>query len=161
MDFLRIGEFCSSTGMDHNLLHFKHLIISPTKLSITLPRFKHSKRSITVSIMSRSSRFCPVMLMKEYVSLRSQYVGPIFIHQSNIPVTRNFFAVKLSNLLILAGKNPKSYSSHSFRIGAATWAAKMGYSEILSFKHSVAIFVCLSYPFPIQVPLFSHILFLI
>ena len=49
--------------------------------------------------------------------------------QSDTAITRTYFAQCLSQALSFSGLDTKLYKSHSFRIGAALWAAEEGISD--------------------------------
>ncbi|XP_073768545.1 uncharacterized protein [Danio rerio] len=55
--------------------------------------------------------------------------SPLFTDDYNRPVTRFWFQKHLKEILRLSGLSPDSFSSHSFRIGAATTAAHNGLSQ--------------------------------
>ncbi|XP_067218215.1 uncharacterized protein [Chanodichthys erythropterus] len=56
----------------------------------------------------------------------SSPLDPLFIDENNLPVTRHWFQKKLKYILTHSGIQAHLYSSHSFRIGAATTAAQKG-----------------------------------
>ena len=55
--------------------------------------------------------------------------GPLFKFADGRPLTRERFVDNISVALVAAGINPAPYSGHSFRIGAATTAAKKGVGD--------------------------------
>lgn len=67
---------------------------------------------------------CPVHTLYENLQ--------IFGHQTGLegkPVTYTFVSKNLQNTISFISLNPALYKGHSFRIGAATRAAKLGFSE--------------------------------
>ena len=60
---------------------------------------------------------------------RGQGSGPFFRFENGTPLTRMKFVDKVKEALSLAGVDCTAYSGHSFRIGAATTAAKRGISD--------------------------------
>ena len=70
--------------------------------------------------------------MQQYLRLRKQRgYGPLFIWYSGHYLTREALSHILKELVGAAGWNPSSFSSHSFRIGAATTAAATGLPDWL------------------------------
>ena len=74
---------------------------------------------------------CPVRAMTAYLATRSPQPGPLFIFPSGEPLTRTLLVRHLHQALQQAGFNASSYNGHSFRIGAATTAAKCGVEDSL------------------------------
>ena len=115
-----------------NLLFVKinKLIKKKKKKKITFGNFKHSynQRAFTI-FLHRQSSCCPVQFLLEYLARRGNRPGPLFLNLDNNPVSRNFFADLLSLSLKACGLDSKRYKGHSFRIGAASFAADRGMSD--------------------------------
>ncbi len=60
---------------------------------------------------------------------RGNEPGPLFIFEDGSPLSRPRFVTVVRQALAAAGVDPKPYSGHSFRIGAATTAAKKGVED--------------------------------
>lgn len=73
---------------------------------------------------------CAVESLLAYLVIRGDGPGPLFLLQSGQPLTRPLLTNWLKEILTLA-KVPGNYSSHSFRIGAATVAARNGIPDHL------------------------------
>ena len=73
-----------------------------------------------------------------------------FLFMSGEPVTHRFISQQLCKLVSFIGLNPKLYKGHSFRIGAATHAASLGFSESYIQKLGRMALKCSS-------PIHSHI----
>ena len=56
-------------------------------------------------------------------------LDPLFIDDKNLPASRHWFQKNLKSILNSSGIPTKHFSSHSFRIGAATTAAQRGLSD--------------------------------
>lgn len=67
--------------------------------------------------------------MLQYLSVRGDKEGAIFIHEDGSPVSRSWFSAQLSSAIKLCGLNPSVYKGHSFRIGAASHVADRGMSD--------------------------------
>ena len=137
--FLRSAEFTVS-----NLASFSqdvHLSVadvavdsyeSPTSLRI---RFKASKtdpfrKGCFVHIGRGNSPLCAVESLMAYLTIRGNRTGPLFLFQDGRPLFRAALTNWLRKVLTAAGIQG-SFSSHSFRIGAATVAARNGVPDHL------------------------------
>ncbi len=54
---------------------------------------------------------------------------PLFLDHAGKPVSRTWFQKQLKSILLSAGISAANFSSHSFRIGAATSAAQKGLTK--------------------------------
>ena len=99
-------------------------------LSLTFGNFKHSynQRPFTI-FLHRQNSCCPVHFLLEYLARRGERPGPLFLNPDNTPVSRKFFADLLSLSLKACGLDSTRYKGHSFRIGAASFAAEPGMSD--------------------------------
>ncbi|XP_071113127.1 integrase/recombinase xerD homolog [Haliotis cracherodii] len=77
------------------------------------------------------SKLCPVRAMQQFLSIRPPVHGHVFVHFDGRPLTRFQFQSMLRKALSfsLPHLNLHLFSSHSFRIGAATTAAINGVSS--------------------------------
>ena len=71
-----------------------------------------------------------VEALLKYLAVRGVSSGPLFLLQSRVPLSRTLITSWLRDNLMLANV-PGNYSSHSFRIGAATVAARNGIPDHL------------------------------
>ena len=134
--FLRIGEMTATNNAGGQPLQLQNLAFSYDSgnqvvgIRLTFHDFKHNynQRPFTLTINSQGS-CCPVQLLLEYFALRGEQGGAIFITKGGLPVTREAFALQLSEAIRLCGLDPARYKGHSFRIGAASYAAGQGMSD--------------------------------
>ena len=123
--FLRPGEMTSSP----NNLQFHQLSVSSSTLSITFIKFKHHSGSpVTILVSTQKSVPCPVSSMTRYIKVRGSAPGHLFCNQGGAPISYNQFR----DSLILSQSFLQTdlvYHPHSFRIGAATYAALQGVPE--------------------------------
>ena len=120
---LRLGEV---TDSPHNL-QYHSLSLTKHALAITFTSFKHSLgHPVTINIKASSSPACPVRLMHYYLTLRGHGPGPLFMFYNRSPITPSYFRSFLKSSLALAGLSSLRITPHSFRIGAATYAASTG-----------------------------------
>ena len=76
------------------------------------------------------SPLCPVIMMEKYLAGRPLVPGQLFVHFDGSPVTRFQFSRVLNKAVsFIEGLPTNRFTSHSFRIGAATCAAMHGFSN--------------------------------
>ena len=131
-----IGEFtCNGpfdpsvhlTSKDITLVPYSH---SPSHMLVHLKQSKTDpfSQGHTITIAKSSSPICSVMAMKDYL-LQTQPPSsqPLFAFvQPRQWLTRNNLTTELRTILQHCGLPANNFYSHSFRIGAATTAAKAG-----------------------------------
>ena len=118
---LRASE-CSHTL--HNLLA-SNMVISSDHITFTLNSFKHSTVPHSISVHSHPELRLFIQHFAE-IRVKNKF---FFVHQSGAPLTRREISNKLDNLLIQLNIDPRSYNTHSFRIGRATDMGLAGCSE--------------------------------
>ncbi len=134
--FLRIGEITTKKGNGcqplqlHQLAYICDSGNQVVGIKLTFHDYKHNynQRPFTLAI-KRQSACCPIQLLLNYLALRGNREGAIFMTQGGTPVTGKAFAVQLSETIRLCGLNPNCYKGHSFRIDAASHAAGQGMSD--------------------------------
>ena len=137
--FLRSAEFTVPSldkfdpGLHLSVEDFS--VDSPVAPSYLRVRIKSSKtdpfrQGCFIYIGRGSSSICAVRAVLHHLSLRGNRSGPLFMLHTGQPLTRQLVTARLRSILHSAGL-PGNYSSHSFRIGAATRAAKMGIPDHL------------------------------
>ena len=73
---------------------------------------------------------CSVAASLAYLNLRGPEPGPLFRYANGCPLSRQQLSTSLQSILRSAGVSSQ-YSGHSFRIGAATTAARRGIPDHL------------------------------
>ena len=86
-----------------------------------------------LTITASHDNGCPVRAMTQFLAMdphRPQNT-PLFCvgKQDQYPFTRGYVVRILRERATRAGLPPGSWNGHSFRRGAATWAAEVGMSE--------------------------------
>ena len=134
--FLRVGEFtvvsknqiptitASAVHMNQSDLHHG--------MSLTFSAYKHSKGTRPFILQIPRQKFdslCPVLHLANYLAIRVDTPGALFVHADGNPVRKETFRTYLNTLLKCNSLDPSLYKGHSFRIGAASWAAENGYSD--------------------------------
>ena len=99
-------------------------------LKLTFENYKHhyNQRPFTV-VIGRQPSCCRIQLLIDYLALRGNRAGALFINQAGTPVARETFASQLPEAVRLCGLDPSRYKGHSFRIGAASHAAAQSMSD--------------------------------
>ena len=129
--FLRVGEFTVTQSASHTLQHSDIILdrsstCQPT-IRISFKSFKHQKDSYHPVLEIKSPN--PVQIVSKFLRIRPSIPGPLFIFPDSTPVSSSYFGSVLKSCLVHLGLNPSVYKPHSFRIGAATTAASMGFSD--------------------------------
>lgn len=86
---------------------------------------------LEVRLKALKTDLCPVAAVLGYMMIRSGSAGPFFRFQDGRPLTWARFVKAVRVALSAAGVNPRQYSSHSFRIRAATTAGMQGVLDLL------------------------------
>ena len=135
--FLRASEYsCPTHSKFTNTRHLllRDISITTNSLSVHLKRSKSDRfgKSATVLVGATGSSTCPVRAMHKFLTARqAQPSGPLFTFTSGKFLTRSDISRTTKRLLRAAGIDPVRYSSHSYRIGAATAAADAGLPDHL------------------------------
>ena len=74
---------------------------------------------------------CPVTAVLSYLVARGSGPGPLFKWEDGRFLTREAFVAAVRKALAETGLAAKDYAGHSFRIGAATTAARQGLQDCL------------------------------
>lgn len=135
--FLRAGEFTSTPRGGNPPISLADVSVdsreTPTQLAIVL-RFSKTDPSgngCTIHIGRSGSNVCPVAAMLAYLAVRPSTPGPLLVHRDGTPLTRTYLVSAVRTALSQAGYNTAQYTGHSFRIGAATAAARAGLPDSL------------------------------
>ena len=106
---------------------------SPSHLAILLKRSKNDPfaAGTTLHLRATGQVLCPVFSMLGYLAIRPHRRGPLFIFEDGSTLSRPRLVESLRQVLGSVGVDYSSYSGYSFRIGAATTAARMGVSDSL------------------------------
>lgn len=134
--FLRVGEFTAKAREESPLL-LSDLSIdlsSPQSgMSILIRKYKHSdgRRPFLIEIkMQGDPSLCPVRSIASYMAFRPPAKArSLFVKSDGNPVNRNYFSSNLASYFKACGLDPSLFKGHSFRIGAASWAAENGFSD--------------------------------
>ncbi len=129
--FLRISEFTFDKVFDPDIhLAATDIIFRPSfsNQEFSQVRLKSSKtdpfrQGILLTIGATKNHLCPVQAMKNYAP-HCPTTGFLFAYKSGKLLDRNSFTKEIRQLLEMGCYQSREYAGHSFRIGAATTAAK-------------------------------------
>lgn len=134
---LRVGEITATAGKPTaNLLLLSQAFFLKNNagdvvgVKLSMRNYKHSDSSHpTDVIVYKDKPVCAVTLLLDYWHARGQSAGPLFCWPDNTAVSRSYFTQCLHQALSFSGLDTTIYKTHSFRIGAASWAAAKGMSD--------------------------------
>ena len=135
--FFRAGELTvPSAGAFDSAVHLSwgDVAIStecPKVLKVFLKRSKTDQfgQGVAVFLGATGEDLCPVNAVMSYVALRGDVAGAFFCLRDGTPLSKAQFVERVQRLLARAGIDVSGYSGHSFRIGAATAAARAGLQD--------------------------------
>ena len=138
--FLCVGEAVAPDNSDFDpTQHLTYADIAvdngskPTYLQVNIKQSKTDPFRLGVNIIvgRTGNELRPVVAILSYMALRGPGSGPLFRFKNGRPLTRSSFVGKLQEALEAVGVDCSGYSSHNFRIGAATTTASKGIQDSL------------------------------
>ncbi|XP_069588341.1 uncharacterized protein [Ranitomeya imitator] len=133
----RIGELVSDKKSIHSGLFYEDVRLKQESVEIFLKRSKTDQlgRGCWIKLNAfHGSPLCPVANVRSWLALRPVGELSFLIHKDLSPITKFQFNSVLKKCLRLLDLGNVNISSHSFRIGAATEAARMGLDESIIKK---------------------------
>ena len=136
--FLRSREITRpslpSYRASHHLSWGDVAIDNPTVPEILRVRIKRSKtdqlgKGVDVCVGRTGCSICPVAAVLSYMATRGNKEGAFFHFHNGQPLTKAQFTQLVRLVLQAVGLPYEDFSGHSFRIGAATAAAKAGIKD--------------------------------
>ena len=135
---LRAAEFTASKD---DLLSGKFLALSDLSVDRTpVPEFVFVRlhfsktdqfgKGCTIVLARANSAICPVSAITSYLWSRGDKEGPLFVDGEFSPISKSKLTSKLKSSLMKCGIWG-NYTLHSFRVGAASTAAALGFPEYL------------------------------
>lgn len=137
--FLRCGEFTVPSQNEYDPtahLSLEDIAVdsksAPTVIQVNIKQSKTDpfRQGVQLYLGKTSTDICPVSAILPYLAIRGARIGPLFVLEDGSYLTRQRFATMVSSTLKHAGVNDKLYTTHSFRIGAATTAKEAGVSDV-------------------------------
>ena len=136
--FLRVGELTLPDDGSYDPgvhLSFADIAVDDSgSLSFVRVSIKQSKtdpfrKGVNLFLGRTGSDLCPVCALLSFLVARGSRSGPLFVFTDGRLLTRKRFVDAVRAFLSAAGINEKRYNGHSFRIGAATFAAANGIED--------------------------------
>ena len=100
------------------------------RVRIKASKTDHSRKGCFIHIGKGSFPLCAFQVVMAYLVVHGNSGGPLFLFQDDWPLSHVLLTGWLREILARAGV-PGNFSSHSFRIGAATVAARHGIPDHL------------------------------
>ncbi|VDI07911.1 Hypothetical predicted protein [Mytilus galloprovincialis] len=127
---LRIGEMTVNNKNYNHVISLSQAVILHKKVVINFMDFKHSngKQFHLEIAKNKNDNICAVTALTNYLTLRTNTTGPLFLNSSGEAVSRQLFQHALNGALNFCGLSIAYYKPHSFRIGFATDASAKGLS---------------------------------
>lgn len=126
--FLRSSEFCCLSKHSFNrnstlLLKDVSFVDDAVLIQIKVSKADPFRDGKQVRLAASGNSICPLRALKNHVRFCKDQDKPLFVFQNAEFLTRPQFTSIIRSLLGRDFPNLEQYSSHSFRIGAATTAA--------------------------------------
>lgn len=131
--FLHVSEFtvpCHGTYDPGTHLSPADILLdnrdNPHLIAVFIKRSKTDpfRKGVRLYLGSTNHPVCPVAGILPYLALRGDRPGPLFLTKDGKGLTRQALSASLDGILEKLQLQPRSYNTHSFRIGAATSAAQ-------------------------------------
>ena len=136
--FLRAAEFTSPHNNFSQQVHSslddvsvdKHPI--PDAVFIRLSRSKTDQfhKGCSIVLAHSDCAICPGAALMSYLQRRGNDSGPLFRSVDKSPLTREKLNSRQQHIMAAAGWQGR-FTPHSFRVGAATTAASLGFPDYL------------------------------
>ena len=146
---LRLPEFTASVGNLHclKLSNFHKVRDEEGNLisfQINFTSFKHKMGhypALSIEPYHRDPTLCAFTALKIYLQFRGSTPGPLFLWNSQLPVTRSGFTRLLKQCVKVVDPAMVGCTSHSFRIGRATQALEdnMSVEKLIQLGLGVAL----------------------
>ncbi|VDI72855.1 Hypothetical predicted protein [Mytilus galloprovincialis] len=136
--FLRVGEMTTACGREgsNHAIKIENVEVTNHNIKNILGVFKNRPAR------SRDFNFCgptircwnlsgkiTARIFKDSTSIRPRISGQLYCHFDGSPMTRYQFSGILKQALGYIGFDQSKYGTHSFRIGSATSATMLGFSD--------------------------------
>ena len=138
--FLRSGEVVVPSHREYDAtVHLSYGDVrvdsteNPQFLEVAIKASKTDpfRKGVTVYLGRTNNDLCPVSAILAYMVQRGSEAGPFFWYSKNRFLTRERLVAAMRTALDSAGVESRKYVGHSFRIGAATTAARCGLPDSL------------------------------
>ena len=111
---MRISELLHYSKKFNHALNLDDIKMAKKSVYVTIKSGKHNMEPMVYKVNCTSRLLWHI---KEYLRLRGNSPGPLFIHESGSTMKRNFFTKQLKEDLLSMGFNDADFNTHSFRVG--------------------------------------------
>ena len=131
---LRIGEYTVRNKTHNHSLQKSDIIFKnkDNQIHSVEINIRHSKCSSVNKTLhlkaNETSLYCPVLALKDYMRIRPNKSGPLFLDNKGTPISPTQFSSIFRKLVNTCNLDDKLYKPHSLRIGGATRAHNKNYS---------------------------------
>lgn len=128
----RISELVPANKKESSGISYEQVVVDQFGVRVWLQHSKMAQagRGCLVNLQAQENVLvCPVALVQRFLGAKPPVGGQFFIHANLEPLTKYQFDSVLQKCLNQLGLQNFRFSSHSFRIGAASEAARKGLSE--------------------------------
>ncbi len=137
--FFRVSEYTAPARhrATSHTLKLSQVTLRATSIKICLTKTKTAQFQVPspIHIGATKTSTCPVKALTSFLSHRSApSTSPLFTFEDGSFLTPRLVSNTLKSVISRAGLDSSGYSSHSFRIGAATTAAASGVPDHLVQK---------------------------
>ena len=99
------------------------------KVHLKYSKTNQWEKGVDIFLGATGCSLCPVAGVVEYMSVRGGSPGPFFKLENERPLTKSYFSQQIRAALQSIGLPYQNFAGHSFRIGAATAAARAGIED--------------------------------
>ncbi|XP_077309871.1 integrase/recombinase xerD homolog [Lithobates pipiens] len=128
----RIGELVSPSKRGRGGLFVEEVACLTDRVTMKVRRSKtdqDGKGKEVVVFAIPGCHLCPVLVLREFLNCRPALLGPLLLHERGEFLSRFQFITVFRKCLLALGLGGEKFSSHSFRIGAATEAVRWRFDE--------------------------------
>ncbi len=113
------------------ILQLTASVTKPSRMRVRIKALKTDpfRNGVNVFLGSTGNALCPIAAMLAHLAASGPRQGFLFQFANGRYLSRERLVIRLRKALKTAGVDCKSYSGHSFCIGAATTAARQGISN--------------------------------
>ena len=136
--FLRSGEAVAPTVKDYDPrchLSFDDVCVdnraNPSFLRVRILKTDPFRQGVDIYVGHTENELCPVKAVLAYMASSNSKQGPLFQWEDGRYLAKEAFVAAMRQALAEVGLDSISYAGHSFRIGAATTAARQGLQDSL------------------------------
>ncbi|KAM9321155.1 integrase/recombinase xerD homolog [Gastrophryne carolinensis] len=129
---LRVGELVSPNKRLPGGLEVGDVVAADEGVVVPIGKSKTDQRGRGVSVFLgrlQHCSSCPAAAFEEFMGIRPPGNGPLLVHEDGSFLSRFQFLAVFRKCLKELGLASGDYGTHSFRIGAATEAARLGLPE--------------------------------